>query len=505
MNRRIFIRQCGILSSILPVLAFDFKLVAFNGPFKRVYPSYSHFPEATFPEGKRVPSGWAVFKIPREGHSNGLLQFPAVASDTPVFLRLTAAIDFREEKRLTLCTGITQEPIGEWVMTFAHPYQPFEFEIPEQVLNKVQEEGIRIALSHGEDNAWFYEVDVHAPEAFQPHLLLGDSPGSMEDFFENLYSMNSFSPFGWMGGSVQDALLTLHLQGNEKASSTLHRHLEQYLDEDEGIRFESPHTVPLDGGFNSLEDFLPFAAIVALYPSHPSIDRALAFILKGRDEEGVIGGHHITTEGCYTLAYPLIAIGLQRNEDALVQLGLEQLEVRKKLLTDNEAIYQRATRDGQIGYRNWGRGAVWFLLGLIKSAYLLKGTPWSEEFENRNLKTAFVQLCGVMASHQDDQGMWRGYVDQPEHAVDTSATAGIAAAMVWGVNMGWLENRYMEISKKAADGLRIYLSPDGFLRGVSQINRGGEELQRSPYRVISQFGMGLFAQLIAAMEHSKGG
>jgi hypothetical protein len=41
--------------------------------------------------------------------------------------------------------------------------------------------------------------------------------------------------------------------------------------------------------------------------------------------------------------------------------------------------------------------------------------------------------------------------------------------------------------------------PDGFLGGVAQANKGGERLQRGDYRVIYQMGMGLMAQLIAAL------
>ncbi|WP_437206165.1 hypothetical protein [Planctomicrobium sp. SH664] len=44
----------------------------------------------------------------------------------------------------------------------------------------------------------------------------------------------------------------------------------------------------------------------------------------------------------------------------------------------------------------------------------------------------------------------------------------------------------------------VQLTPDGFLQGASQSNKGGEDLQRSEYRVIYQMGMGLMAQLLAA-------
>ncbi|WP_165452360.1 hypothetical protein [Paenibacillus thalictri] len=40
---------------------------------------------------------------------------------------------------------------------------------------------------------------------------------------------------------------------------------------------------------------------------------------------------------------------------------------------------------------------------------------------------------------------------------------------------------------------------DGLLGGVSQTNQSGEEIQRSGYRVLFQMGMGLMAQLGAAL------
>jgi len=99
--------------------------------------------------------------------------------------------------------------------------------------------------------------------------------------------------------------------------------------------------------------------------------------------------------------------------------------------------------------------------------------------------------------------MWLGYVDQPAMAVDTSATAGIAAAMCWGITLGILDNTYIQVAEKARDWMMKYISPDGFVRMVSQINRGGEELQRSDYRIIIQFGMGIFAHLMAGLTYCQ--
>ena len=54
-----------------------------------------------------------------------------------------------------------------------------------------------------------------------------------------------------------------------------------------------------------------------------------------------------------------------------------------------------------------------------------------------------------------------------------------------------------DVARRAIQGLERYLSPDGFLHGVTQSNKGGEELQRSGYRVFMQMGLGLAVQLAA--------
>lgn len=88
----------------------------------------------------------------------------------------------------------------------------------------------------------------------------------------------------------------------------------------------------------------------------------------------------------------------------------------------------------------------------------------------------------------------------PDVLPDTSGSAGIAAAIAIGVNSGFLPKNYKKYPTQALRGLLPYLTPDGYLGGVAQDNRGGLELQRGPYRVLAQMGMGLLAQLVANVE-----
>ena len=116
------------------------------------------------------------------------------------------------------------------------------------------------------------------------------------------------------------------------------------------------------------------------------------------------------------------------------------------------------------------------------------------------VRDAFVSAAARVSSWASDAALWSSYLHRPETGVDTSASAGIAAALAWGAHLGLLPARYRRLSQASYQALLAYLTPDGFLTGVSQINRGGEALQEGGYRVISQFGMGLLAQLKAALD-----
>lgn len=75
------------------------------------------------------------------------------------------------------------------------------------------------------------------------------------------------------------------------------------------------------------------------------------------------------------------------------------------------------------------------------------------------------------------------------------APPGISAAILIGIKEGLLPETYRRYAEKCWKTLPDYLTPDGFLKGVSQDNRGGVALQEGDYRVIAQMGMGMMAQL----------
>jgi rhamnogalacturonyl hydrolase YesR len=501
MNRRTFVHLTAA-SALLPGLSFA-------SPGRKKYTRYLaqniEYPIVPFPLEKRVPLGITAFPVPESDSikpsTHG--QFPQVDFKAKsLSFRLTAAIDFREEKTIRLYLPESKQEIGTLDIRYAHPFQPFQTTIDPKWIPEIKRQGIALQMIDGTQTPWFFLPDQLPTDAtgLAPQLLTGDKPASEKEFLNTLYSMNSFSPFGWMGGCVQDALYELHRQGNSRATETLETHLSHYLDERHGIILESPHTRPLDGTFNSIEDFLPFAAIVNLHPDHPSVQKAVDYCLDHRNKQGIImAGKHITTEGCYTVAYPLATIAQARKDAALAQIALDQLRYRTQYLVDESAIYQRATLSSEKAYRNWGRGAAWYLLGTIKTLDVLQNGSFNLS-GTEEVQQAFVAAARMADDLKSSEHLWYGYLDQPVTEVDTSASAGISAAIVWGVQLGLLPGSHRRAAQTTYKSLQDYLTPDGFLTQVSQINRGGETLQESGYRVISQFGMGLMGQLKAALE-----
>ena len=505
MQRRTFVHHIPLATGALVLLPHFLRTTSAKKVYTRFVASRIDAPPITFPSEKRVPLGLTAFPVPLplETASPIRLSFPELSATTrSVFFRLTAAIDFRETKVVELYLSESGQVVGSLEMRYAHPFQPFQTPIEPRWLSDIQQQGLGLRMREGTQTAWFFLPEALPADAagLAPQLLAGKGPASEKIFLNNLYSMNCFSPFGWMGGSVQDALYELHRQGHASATQTLKAHLNHYLDDEKGIIFENPRTQPLDGTFNSIEDFLPFAAIVNLHPDHPSVQKAVDFCRSSRNPSGIImAGKHLTTEGCYTVAYPLATIAQVRQDATLAQLALDQLRYRTDYLTEASAIYQRATLDGEKAYRNWGRGVAWYLLGTIKTLAILKKS-FGELDGTHEVQQAFVAATQMVKSHRNAQGLWYGYLNEPATEVDASASAGIAAAMVWGVRSGILPKKNLQATRATYRALHDYLTPDGFLTQVSQINRGGEDLQKSGYRVISQFGMGLMGQLKAALE-----
>ena len=123
------------------------------------------------------------------------------------------------------------------------------------------------------------------------------------------------------------------------------------------------------------------------------------------------------------------------------------------------------------------------------------------------LGVTFMDLLPEALEYQRGDGLWCGFLPEPDVAPDTSGSAGIAAAVFIAARLGAAEPAWILAARRALQGCLDRLSLHGFLTGVSQSNKreGGPAFQRSPHRVSLQFGMGLLGVLLAASRRFPAG
>jgi rhamnogalacturonyl hydrolase YesR len=225
------------------------------------------------------------------------------------------------------------------------------------------------------------------------------------------------------------------------------------------------------------------------------LDLAVNFFLGRKNSDGaIIDGRSTSSDGAYTVGYPLAVIGRARQDDALQQLALTQLRVRQARLFNGQTFWRTSDAGGGRGNRNWARGLAWQMLGMARTLRELRTRSDTAE-----LIAGFQQLSAYAQPFQRADGLWSVFIDDPNLTPDTGGSAGIGAALAIGAQQGWLGHESRSAATKCLNGLRAHLTLDGFLGGVSQSNKGGEARQRGSYRVIYPMGMGLMAQLIAAI------
>jgi unsaturated rhamnogalacturonyl hydrolase len=453
---------------------------------------------AILPKEKYIAFDWAFSEI--SVGNNGIKLFWNRAIPTKnesVRLRMTSATDVREELVLEVKTAITGKKIADWDLRFAAMLQPFELSIPNEELKAVFAEGIIIKIVKGTKPFWFFSDNSSskiAPKSYLPHLLVYGEKTKRDAWKDRLMSLESLQTFGWQQGIVWDGLLELS-KHSAQAKTVLAKQLELYFAQN-SLVYCNLNNIKAVELIHTVESILPFAILAQTNPTHPLLKTAIEFCEAHANSEGVIAdgtgnNRMVKTEECYTVSYPLAVLAKTLNRPDLAQLAIKTLQSRISVLEKGNSIYQRGTEQGDLFFENWSRGVAWFLLGLAKTLVHLP-----ESAEKESLKISFQKSVEKVVDYQQSNGLWYNFFHQPETGFETSGTAGIAAALMYGFQYGLLNEKAKNIAIKAQIGLIPYLTPDGYLTGTAQVNKGGDALQQNGFRVISPYTLGFFAHLI---------
>jgi unsaturated rhamnogalacturonyl hydrolase len=463
------------------------------------------------PPGKRAPFGWSVFALPLPGQGEARLTWaphpPTDAASVPArtlagHLRFTTAIDDRECKVVAVRLAASGRPLGQLDLRYAHALETFALPLDGTYLEAARAEGVVLSLVSATSPLWLLAPAVGAEAPGLAPSLLPETPKDTRSaaHLHWLASLNSLHTWGWMEGCVLDALEDLHVAYPDFGFSSARRdHLARFFPADGSLRGENPRSEPCDDTIYGIEATLMFSALASDQRSHPWVDRAVAWWLGQANAEGAILDETLlSAEGSYTIAYPLARVAALREREDLGRTALVQLDIRRRLLWHEDAVWLRYHfHDGSRTFRNWARGVAWHFLGSARSARELS---MFRGLERGPLGLDLRRLADLALATQLPDGLWRCFLDEPATAPDTSGSAGIATALALCARHGWIEPEpALAAAGRAEAALLLHLAADGQLDGVAQSNRGGEELQRSDYRVLSSMGAGLLGQLRAAL------
>lgn len=417
------------------------------------------------------------------------------------YLRLTVAVDERVEHVIRVANVKSGKVYGDIAVRFASPGQVLGLELSYSDSNEVLRDGISLAVEKGACPLWLVAPGPNAPGSILPHLALSEGEATIDGFLDVFCSPASIQPCDWMGICVLDGLGDWAELGLDRAAAALNGQLDCYFDPAKGRR-ENVRGNPCDGEPGGPESTGPFArlAIQCGRAGHPALALAEMGFEKYLHPQLNVVGRSIVAETSYNIAYPMMALAVHSGKDEYFSRALRQLEINRQYLSGTDVLWLRyyGNERGHF-FRSWSRGVAWYFLGLIRTLSLLN--PGDRP---AGLVAEACRMARWVSRRQLESGLWPCFFDEPATLPDTSGCAGIAAAVAIGVRQGILPVDGLPTARRTYVALLDgYLDPDGWLRGVAPSNKGeaaAVDLQRTNCRIIAPWGMGLFAQLAAALK-----
>ena len=462
-------------------------------------------PDIDFPAGKRPMAGRNAVAIAHAAEAPPLKLFWNGETDGigEANLRFTVAVDQRCLHRGAVANAISGESYAVSDVPYGCPGQVFEIPLTADQAAAAVRDGLSLHLAESAAPLWVVAPGPQAPPAVLPHLYAGTGPSTAERFLRLFCSDASLQPCDWMENCVLDGLMDWATLGRVAARTALRKHLDLFFNPVTGRR-ENLKGIPCDGAPGGPETTGPWAALARLHRTHPALALAEEGFEKDYDPRTDSVGKRVVAETSYNIAYPMMALARFAGKAQWQERALQQLAVNQQHLADEDDLWLRYfPESGERTFKNWSRGVAWYYLGLVRTLMLL---PANER--PNTLVDEIERVVVWVAKHQPPDGLWPCFLKEPDILPDTSGSAGIAAAIALAVRHGMLGREHLVTAQRAKAALLEQLTPDGWLRGVAQSNKREThhmDIQRSSYRVIAPWGMGMLAQLLAALEQVPAG
>ncbi len=196
----------------------------------------------------------------------------------------------------------------------------------------------------------------------------------------------------------------------------------------------------------------------------------------------------------FMAGYFLLRIGKLLNREDYFADGLRQYHGHENVLQDPQTNLYYHGWDNIAGNHmsgiHWARGNSWAALTMARALELVPvDLPAFMIIEGslRDQLSALVRL-------QDESGLWHTITDDPSSPLETSGSAGIAAALL---SKGRLYNKY---TQRSIDGIVARITADGTVTGVSAgtaVMKDAAGYKGVPDKRIQGWGQGLTLAFLA--------
>lgn len=111
----------------------------------------------------------------------------------------------------------------------------------------------------------------------------------------------------------------------------------------------------------------------------------------------------------------------------------------------------------------WGRGNCWATISIPLFMEMIE-LPQSVE---RYLRTVLVRQIKALVPLQHEGGLWHTLLDDQSSYLESSATCGFGFGILKAVHMGLLDTSFLDVAKKALDGVLSVIDENGVVQQVS--------------------------------------
>lgn len=198
----------------------------------------------------------------------------------------------------------------------------------------------------------------------------------------------------------------------------------------------------------------------------------------------------------FMAGYFLLRMGALQDNKEYLEDGLRQYHGHEHYLQDPVTNLYYHGWDHIAGNHMsgifWGRGNSWAAFTMARALDLVHVTHPSFMVIEGSLRDQLSSLVRL----QDESGLWHTVLNDRESYLETSASAGIAAALL---AHGDIYNKYVN---KAVRGILDRIAEDGSVLGVSAgtaVMRDADGYKGVPYKRIQGWGQGLALAFLSSL------